>query len=477
MAAKLTFTYAGITFAFFIILVGVLMIWAMSVMSSPLIFTTFLRSSADTYAPTLAPMLSSTPPDRDGVGVWLDAVGFTDQHFPISLASTNTFQNPEKAFLSAAVFDARGALIGARGPYSAGIAVGAEALSDPISKETRTEDGHQMILVTSLIRSTSGVVGVLALRQDLLDDMYFAFDNWNVLPVLGLAAVFTLVSGLVSGFITAYWLSRRIKILRTRAAAWAKGELPTTTPSRPRRKPDELGELSDRLDEMAARISALMKQREKSAAEAAAGEERARIARDLHDSVKQETFAAVMRLAAARDLLEKNPSAACASLDEALRLLDASRAELELLIRGLRPDPSGAGLAIGLHGLVSAWAARNGIKTSLGCAQGVDVEGNAGLELLLVAREALANVEKHAGARNASVRLERRDGDLILSVDDDGSGMPEKAMDASGRPEGFGLTSMRERVEALGGRLEIGTSGLGGTRIEARLPGGLKGGS
>jgi signal transduction histidine kinase len=84
-----------------------------------------------------------------------------------------------------------------------------------------------------------------------------------------------------------------------------------------------------------------------------------------------------------------------------------------------------------------------------------------------ITAEALANVARHAGARSASVRVERDGGALVVAVSDDGCGVP-----ADARP-GVGLVSMRRRAEELGGTLELAASGEGGRRgtvVTARLP-------
>ena len=84
-----------------------------------------------------------------------------------------------------------------------------------------------------------------------------------------------------------------------------------------------------------------------------------------------------------------------------------------------------------------------------------------------MAREALANVERHAAAGCAELTLERQNGALILRVTDDGSGVAPADL---ARPGHYGITGMRERVEALGGTLRIAARPEGGTVVEARVP-------
>ena len=79
-----------------------------------------------------------------------------------------------------------------------------------------------------------------------------------------------------------------------------------------------------------------------------------------------------------------------------------------------------------------------------------------------VAREALANVERHAAAGCAAVTIERTNGSLILRVTDDGSGVAPADLT---RPGHYGITGMRERVEALGGTLQIAARPGGGTVV------------
>jgi signal transduction histidine kinase len=92
-----------------------------------------------------------------------------------------------------------------------------------------------------------------------------------------------------------------------------------------------------------------------------------------------------------------------------------------------------------------------------------EISGPAGVEVVRVVQEALANVRRHSGARRAVVTLGVADGELLVEIEDDGGGFgPETAY-------GMGLTGMRERVFGLGGRLEVeGREGVG-TRVFLRV--------
>jgi two-component system, NarL family, sensor kinase len=89
--------------------------------------------------------------------------------------------------------------------------------------------------------------------------------------------------------------------------------------------------------------------------------------------------------------------------------------------------------------------------------------------LFRIAQQALANVEQHAAARHVRVLLERSAPTVTLRVEDDGRGFDPTEVEVLAGHQGFGLTSMRERVQALGGQLAIETR-RGGTSIQAWVP-------
>jgi signal transduction histidine kinase len=95
------------------------------------------------------------------------------------------------------------------------------------------------------------------------------------------------------------------------------------------------------------------------------------------------------------------------------------------------------------------------------------VRGDAALCIFRITQEALRNIKKHSGANRAEVRLEQQDGTLHLSVSDCGRGFDSNKPPAE---HGIGIHSMEERLRFLGGKLEIQSQPMGGTRIDAWLP-------
>jgi signal transduction histidine kinase len=87
-----------------------------------------------------------------------------------------------------------------------------------------------------------------------------------------------------------------------------------------------------------------------------------------------------------------------------------------------------------------------------------------------IAQEALNNVAKHAGARNVEIALDEGDGEWVLAIEDDGIGFNAIEYASSRSNPRFGIVTMRERSQAVGGHFEVGALPDGGTRLTVRVP-------
>jgi len=194
-------------------------------------------------------------------------------------------------------------------------------------------------------------------------------------------------------------------------------------------------------------------------------EERHRLARDLHDSVKQQLFVVTMLLGTAREQASPTPEVE-QTLAEAERLAAHAQQELTALIRALRPVAlANKGLSAALRELVADWTQRTGIAVRASIVDELPLGLTAEEELFRVAQEALANVARHSGAASVELLAQISGETVLLSVADDGHGFDPAAQ----ADRGLGMAGMRERVEALGGALLV-YSGANGTRIEACVP-------
>jgi signal transduction histidine kinase len=206
--------------------------------------------------------------------------------------------------------------------------------------------------------------------------------------------------------------------------------------------------------------------------ELAAAEERARLARELHDSVSQSLFSLTLAVQTAREHLTDNLPLVEQALQLADELARGAQAEMRMLLFELHSTAlQQEGLAAALEKQAEVLRQRTGLEVE------VQVEGTARLAteqeeaLYRIAQEALANVVKHAHARRATVLLHFDGTSSGVEINDDGRGFTwHESLSGS-----YGLRTMRERAERLGGMLEIDTRLGGGTRVRARLP--AKGGS
>jgi signal transduction histidine kinase len=197
----------------------------------------------------------------------------------------------------------------------------------------------------------------------------------------------------------------------------------------------------------------------------AATEERLRMAQDLHDGVGHGLAVIAMQAGAALHVLDKDPARARENL-EAIRAtskesLDALRAELARM-SGDAPARRPAPGLDDLDGLLDRIRGGGLVVERSGSAAGVS--DPVSRTAYSVVQESLTNVLRHAHATRAQVSLDRRDGELVVTVRDDGRGGA-----VNGQHGGMGINGMRSRVEALGGTLEAGP-GAEGFRVRAVLP-------
>ena len=199
----------------------------------------------------------------------------------------------------------------------------------------------------------------------------------------------------------------------------------------------------------------------------AALEERQKLARDLHDSVSQTLYGIVLGARTARTLLDREPAKAVESVDYVLSLADAGLAEMRALIFELRPESlQTEGLVTALGKLVNALGARYRLEVTLETGNEPDISIEPKESLYRIAQEAMNNIAKHARANHVDVKLIDANGQLLLSISDDGAGFDTSA----GFPGHLGLHTMRERAEKVGGTFNIESAQNAGTRIQVMIP-------
>jgi signal transduction histidine kinase len=265
--------------------------------------------------------------------------------------------------------------------------------------------------------------------------------------------------GALFGWLASRGLRRRLVDLSAAAQAWSRGDFTPTPLDTPA---DEIGELTRNLNEMAQQLQALLHTRD----ELARVEERNRLARDLHDTVKQQTYAARMQLSAAKNLIETNPKTATEHLDAALQLNRETQQELKLIIDELRPAAlKSKGLAAATQEYADRWQEHTGIQV----ATTVNGDGSPPLEveqaLYRVLQESLSNVARHAEPETVAISLRMNPEAVKLIVADNGRGFEADAV----QPHSLGLASMKQRLEGVGGTLKVDSTLFVGTTVIAEV--------
>jgi PAS domain S-box-containing protein len=203
-------------------------------------------------------------------------------------------------------------------------------------------------------------------------------------------------------------------------------------------------------------------------AELAASEERAHLARELHDSVTQALFSMTLVTRSIELLLERDPAQAAERLGTLRELQRDALAEMRALIFELRPGSlERDGLVQALRTHAAAVEGRTGLSIVVDCA---DLPDRLPLEtedvLYRIGQEALHNVVKHASASQARIVVTVADGSATLSIEDDGTGFDPGAVGAGH----LGIEGMRARAERSRGRLQVDSTPDRGTRVTAILP-------
>lgn len=296
---------------------------------------------------------------------------------------------------------------------------------------------------------------------------------WPALPVLSAAGLFTGPSRLlqdppdVTGFAG--------QVLANAALAGIIGLLTTRTERRHQERRVLVAELDDanrRLTALAKDNAELQAQLLARARDAGAHRERQRLAREMHDTVAQDVTAIIAQLEALREAGAR-PADTERRLGVIQRLARDALTETRHAVGALAPAAlQSAQLPQALAEMTEGWTTRTGLPLELtvtGHAEPLhpDIE----VALLRAAQEGLANVERHASASRVGLTVSYTDDVVILDLRDDGVGFdPDELPLRPGGGGGFGLSSMRHRVQRVAGELRVESAPGRGTAISATVP-------
>lgn len=472
---RLTLSYTGVTIGalltvelILLVLVGIGIVYFVN---SGILPAQLIEAANADYAPILRFYLSQDPPDQEGIAKWLERVGAaysvtlplsfdaTDEMLVIGSEGELLAQRPDDLLNSDLInqpFDGR-IISGLAAPLQAALS-GSE---DPESLFSLVESDGKVVLALPIWDDSRQIVLGVLVAIGAIPTVWSQLAD--IILILGISLLFfTIVAGLagtVYGFLAARGPVQRLDQLSEASLAWSEGDFTVVVddPSR-----DELGELAQRLNHMSQQLRELLDTRR----ELAVVEERNRLARDLHDSAKQQAFAAAAQISAAHKLFKSDPEAAEGHIQEAEQLTKDLRKELTNLIQQLRPAAlEGQGLAAALDDYVTDWSRQNNITA------GVQVQNQRSLPLAIeqavfrIVQEALANVSRHSNANGVEITLIYSRDSVSCSIRDDGEGFdPDEDL------KGIGLLSMEERANELGGNLIVDSSQSVGTAIIVNIP-------
>jgi signal transduction histidine kinase len=310
------------------------------------------------------------------------------------------------------------------------------------------------------------------LEVDVPSQILWSHATQNLQMSLAISVVVTLFVTAMIYLMLHVLVAHRIEAFRQPLAQFASGNFGARLPTS---NADEIGELALAFNRMADQLARHIREQEERSAvrQRAIVEERERIARELHDGLAQVLGYLNTKTTAVRLLLGKGQTQAAeaqlAQLEEAARdlFVDVREAILGLRLTSQRD----AHLSTLLCDYADQFSQLSDLPVEVTIYPGVERIGLAAeteLQLLRIVQEALANVRKHARASRACVSVQDSGQVLTLMVSDDGRGFDPGQTPHNRRPH-FGLSTMRERAEAIGARFCLDSRPDAGTRITVQL--------
>lgn len=349
----------------------------------------------------------------------------------------------------------------------------------PESAQTAFRQGRRANPDGTDIATTLERDGIIWVSQTVSDDqgevqgrmellLKAEFDVWRVMARtlkafkdrdgLGVLVLFFATVGLLCGLVANRFVTSQLKSMNAAAEIWSAGNF---TPRIPvdEKSHDILAEHSRTLNGMARELESLVKLRQK----AAVSEERNRVARELHDTVKQNLFALKLQLAA---IQRKNITPeTMPHIEEAQKITHEAQQDIINILTQLALDNSGGSSVSGRFAALSEdMRRRYGLSTIWERQEGLQVDPNEVRSLLRIVQEAMNNAVRHGRATAMTINAFVENGFKYLCIADNGGGLPE-----GGTREispGMGMVFMREHAEELpGGKFAITQNPGGGATV------------
>jgi two-component system, NarL family, sensor histidine kinase LiaS len=291
-----------------------------------------------------------------------------------------------------------------------------------------------------------------------------------------LAALLSFPSALLLVWLFVRPLIERVSKVAKVSASFANGDLQARVQDK---HGDEIAQMAQQFDsmgdalqqnvhvlrDMAHTNAALAQQAEASAVQA----ERLRLGRDLHDAIAQRLFSLTISTATLPDVIAHDQARGVQQAQLIAAIAEQTLLDLRTVLIDLRPTQLiEHGVQGALEALCQQWRQAHHIPIDLSVVlSGQRLSAGVETALYAITQEALNNIAKHAQATQVSVSIIQGQKQIILSVSDNGRGIASKMANGGAH---FGLTTMRERAAALGGRFELSSDAGNGTTVQVTLP-------
>lgn len=235
---------------------------------------------------------------------------------------------------------------------------------------------------------------------------------------------------------------------------------------------NEMNELGEKLQNQVKSLQRMADEKAdfaKSSHKAAVIEERQRLARDLHDAVSQQLFAITMMSEAALKQLDIDSEVAKTQLRDVADSALKAQTEMRALLLHLRPvHLSGEPLPIGVKKLIDELKQKTNMNFTVSIDEDIELSETTEEHVFRIIQESLSNTLRHAAASEAKIKIFIRANELFLHISDNGEGF--NVDEDTNRKTSYGLKTMRERSEELGGTFTIRSIQGEGTYLDIRIP-------
>ncbi|KOR80185.1 histidine kinase [Bacillus sp. FJAT-21352] len=338
-----------------------------------------------------------------------------------------------------------------------------------------------MSILTRQILTALGVAFVLSLALPAMVFFIFPLSDWSVLwekVIMGLPFVIFLPSlvmtvGLIYGVVSGMFWKRQLERVDEGLHFLEQGRLPSQHETYP---VQEMAKMAERMQLIYKQINEQTKLSQKMANEKAidqekqiqeiVSQERNRLARELHDSVSQQLFAASMFMSAITESQSDMEKAEMKQFKVVEEMIHQSQLEMRALLLHLRPVAlKGKSLHEGMKELLLELAQKVTMDINWKM-EPVTLDKGIEDHLFRILQESISNTLRHAKANSLEVLLIVRDGMIILRITDDGIGFNVE----ESKTGSYGLQNMHERAVELGGTMQIVSVPKKGTKLEVKIP-------